>query len=439
MKKIIYLCELLLFVFFLTLLIFLKSKLSLILGIPLIVLIYLISKKIKIKHFSIFIFLVALLIRLISVFYFKIEIADDFKTMLEASKLMISGNLSFVKNPYFLMFPYQLGHVIYQALLLKVINSIVFLKIINSVVTSLIVLFIYKISKELFNEEISKTISLAYILYFYPLYLNSVLTNQHIPALLSLIVIYFMITKKLNYKYSLIIGIILSLANILRTESIIFIIGITIYNLITINKKNYKHILKCTSIMLVVYFIMNIIISQLILISPMNTKLKNNAPKWKFYCGLNYKYNGIYNEEDQNMFFNSNNQDDLLKERIKTTNIKLPVLFLKKELILWTQTNYDLRITNNINTKIKNIILYINQGYLNILIILFTISLFPTKKKEKKEFLLLKIIIGLYIGIYMLIEISPRYAYILHILMFLLLGFSINRISKYYDIIRKKR
>ena len=110
---------------------------------------------------------------------------------------------------------------------------------------------------------------------------------------------------------------------------------------------------------------------------------------------------------------------------MKEENIKLPVLFMKKEVILWTQTNYDLRIRNNIN----NLVLLFNQGYLNAIILIFIISLFPYKSLKNKKILLLKIIISLYIFIYALIEISPRYAYILHILLFLLLGIGINKIE----------
>ena len=41
---------------------------------------------------------------------------------------------------------------------------------------------------------------------------------------------------------------------------------------------------------------------------------------------------------------------------------------------------------------------------------------------------MIKIILGLYFGVYMFIEISPRYAYILNILMFLIIGFGIERV-----------
>lgn len=426
MKKFIYICEWLLFIFSLLLIPFFKDKISTIIIIPICILLYYLIRKINIKHYSIFLFIIALLIRLISIIYLKVEVTDDFKMMLEASKSLVKGDLLFTNLWYFKTFSYQLGHVLYQALLLKIVNQVFFLKLINSLVTSLSIVFIYKITKKLFKEETARVVSFAYLFYLYPIYLNSVLTNQFIPALIYLLVIYLIFNKENNIKLYIIIGLLLSIANFLRTESIVFILGIIIYNLITITKKNYKNNLKYTSMLVITYLVVNTIISSLVYISPIKTKLVNNSPYWKFYCGLSDKHNGLYNEEDQTVFFNSNNQKELLIDRIKEENIKIPILILKKEVILWTQTNYGLRIKSNIN----DLVLKWNQGYLNIIIILFVISLFPNKNLKIKKLLLLKIIIALYIGVYAFIEISPRYAYILHILVFLLIPNAIEKLKR---------
>ena len=53
---------------------------------------------------------------------------------------------------YFQTYPFQLGLVLYQALLLRIINSTLLLKIMNSLITSGIVVLIYLISKKLVKE-----------------------------------------------------------------------------------------------------------------------------------------------------------------------------------------------------------------------------------------------------------------------------------------------
>ena len=432
MSRFIKICEYILFVLFFVLLFFMSNKLSTFMIIPLIVVIYFFIKKVKIKHFGIFIFLVALIVRIISVIVLKVDICDDFKTMYMASRDLINGNLSFLKNSYFVYFSYQLGHVVYQALLLKIINSVMFLKIINCIITSFTVLFIYLITRKIFSENISRFVTFSYLFYLYPLYLNSVLTNQLLPALLVLIVIYLLVSKKLDYKLIFICSLILAFSNVFRTESIVIILGIILYIICKFKKENIKRNSLLIVSLVGSYFIFTFIISFLFSISSINTNLSNNSGLWKFYCGLNYETNGIYNVDDDNRFFNSNDKNKLLIDRITNNPWKLPVLFLKKEVILWTQTNYDLRISNNFNETFYNFLLLFNQGFLNLVLLLFVISLYPRKNSETDDkSLLIKILIGVYYFVYMFIEISPRYAYILDIFIFLIIGLGIDRVVNF--------
>ena len=339
---------------------------------------------------------------------------------------------------YFRTYPFQLGLTLYQAVLLKVWNNVIILKIFNSIFTSLIVVYLYKIMKLFINEKLAKVISFSYLLYFYPIYLNSVLTNQHIPALLMLISIYYLLSKKDSYKYGIVIGLLLGLANFFRTESIIIILGVIAFQIINFNKDEWKKKSIFLIILLVSYFSFTTLTTTLIKVSPLNTKVENseklekNVTLWKFYCGLSVEHNGIYNVDDQEIYFNSDDEKGLLIDRINKDKWKFPLLFLKKEVILWTQTNYDLRILNSWGGFWYELLLFFNQGYLNLIILLLVISLIPRKDEESKEILFIKILLGLYYGIYLFIEICPRYAYNLHMLVFLLLGIGVERIINLY-------
>ena len=437
MKKLIKIAEYILFLMFVVLIIFEKQKLSILLTIPVILFLYFYHKKANIKNYPLFLFIVAFLIRLISVLILKVEVADDFKTMLDASRSLLNHDVSFMNGFYFQTYPFQLGLVLYQTLLLKIVNSTLILKIMNSIFTSLIVVMIYLISKQFVKENTARVISFGYLFYLYPLYLNSVLTNQHIPALLTLIAIYILVSKEENLKNWIIVAVLLAIANFFRTESIIIILGIIAYSIIYLSKENYKKRLIRLGACLGTYLLLTTLTSQLLLISPLHQNIKGenldkNVTLWKFYCGLNNDHNGIYNEEDVERYFNTDDEKELLLNRIKEDKLKFPVLFLKKEVILWTQTNYDLRITNNWNETLYNGIQLYNQGILNVVMILLVISLFPKRKEEEKDKLIfIKILLGLYYGIYMLIEISPRYAYNLHMLVFIILGIGLERIVKW--------
>ena len=434
MNKLFKFCEWLLFILFLVLIFFMKQKLSIIIGLLVLVGLYVFYKKENIKNYTLFIFILSFIIRLISIFVLNVEICDDFKTMYEASLSIINGSFDFMNGFYFRTYPFQLGLTLYQVLLLKIYNNVIILKIFNSIYTSLCVVFIYLISKKLFKEKIAKVVSLSYLFYLYPIYLNSVLTNQHIPALLMLIVIYFVVSREESIKNSIIIASLLGIANFFRSESIILIMGIVIYYLVFINKNNYKEKIINSICVIGVYLILTFCTNQILLHSSLyknsDDSLDKNVTVWKFYCGLNDKYNGIYNEEDQNVYFNSDNEKELLVERIKSDYLKFPVLFLKKEVILWTQTNYDIRLTNKWN---YDTIFFINQGVLNVIMILFVVGLFPKKEKENDKILFLKLLIGLYFGIYLFIEISPRYAYNLHMIVVILMGIGVDRLFNYID------
>ena len=434
MKKLVKFAEYILFLLFLVLFIFFKQKLSILLTIPVLFFLYYFYKKEKIKNYELFLFCTAFIVRLISIILLKVEITDDFKTMYEASLSVLKSNFDFMNGFYFQTYPFQLGLTLYQALILKIIPIVFLLKLLNSIYTSFIVLYLYKISKIFVKEKTARIISFSYLFYFYPIYLNSVLTNQHIPALLMLISIYFLFIKKDSLKYACIIGLLLGFANFFRTESIIMIMAISIYQLIYITHKNYKNVFRYLIVFLFTYFAFTTFTTKMISISPIyqsiNTEEKQdkNVTLWKFYCGLSDKYNGLYNEEDVEAYFNTNEEKELLMTRVKKDYKKFPVLFLKKEVILWTQTNYDLRILNPLQGFWNKLVLNFNQGYLNLIIILLVISLIPKKEEDNKEVIFIKLFIGLYYGIYLFIEISPRYAYNLHMLVFLLLGIGLEKI-----------
>ena len=108
---------------------------------------------IKNHKFIIFIFLFSLILRIGVILVIDTPVISDFKTMLDASLEIVNKTDHYKTMPYFLLWGYQMGHVLYQAILLSIINSITFLKVVNAIVTSLTVVMIYVIGKKLANEK----------------------------------------------------------------------------------------------------------------------------------------------------------------------------------------------------------------------------------------------------------------------------------------------
>lgn len=437
MKKLIKLFMYLLFIIFLTITIFTTNKLSILLALIYFIILYKHIDKISDKSFVIILFSLALLIRIITIIYLDIPVMDDFKTMYEASKSLIKGNLSFTKDPYFINFSYQLGFVFIQSFFLKIFNNIMFLKIINSIVTSLIVVFIFLISRNITNSRSSKIMSSLYLLYFYPIYLNGVLTNQHLQALLMLIIIY-LITKKEQHKKidnpilkSILVGLLLGISNIIRSEAIVFIVSFILIGIINLTKKNYKKILKNLLITIGIFILTTTSINLFFKVNNISENgLKNNAPLWKFYVGLSDKYNGMYNEEDQSIFFSKDKEEqkELLLNRVKNDYLKFPVLFIKKEVITFTKSQFNIIINNDINDNILNIILYFGNGLVFLALVLFLIGIFSRRNDIDNNTLSILIILFVYFGVYLFIEVSPRYGYNLQMIIFILASLGVNKI-----------
>ena len=102
------------------------------------------------------------MIRIGVILWIDTPVISDFKTMLEASKELVNGTDAYKSMPYFITWGYQMGHVIYQAILLNIINSITFLKIVNAIATSFTVVMIYLIGKELSTSKAAIIISIIY-------------------------------------------------------------------------------------------------------------------------------------------------------------------------------------------------------------------------------------------------------------------------------------
>ena len=87
--------------------------------------------------------------------------------------------------------------------------------------------------------------------------------------------------------------------------------------------------------------------------------------------------------------------------------------------------------------KILNII---NQLFIISFNILAFGSLYEfIKKKFSKEQVLITLILVVYFGVYLLIEVMPRYAYSLQIFEAILIGISIDYISKFIRKVHKKK
>ena len=386
------------------------------------------------KHkIIIFLFLFAFVIRIGVILWIDTPVISDFKTMLDASKELVNGTDAYKSMPYFICWGYQMGHVIYQAILLNIINSITFLKIVNAIVTSSTVIMIYLIGKELSTTKAAIIISIIYSIFLFPLLLNTVLTNQLLPMLLILIAIYlWMKKKKENKLMPVIIGILLGISNMLRSETIVIIIAFVLYTIfLMIKKENRKALIINLCLIIISYFTLTTATSFVLKatdISPSGLENKNSS--WKFLEGLNVETRGQYSEDDAIKYsYDKKKTTKELKKRIQEEWQQYPLLFAKKTKILWLNSDLSWPLGHIENQEDLKLYEGINQIFIYFFVIMSLLSAITLfKKTYKKEQILILLILFVYFGVYLFIEVMPRYAYSLQIFEALLASITLGYI-----------
>lgn len=386
------------------------------------------------KHkIIIFLFLFAFVIRIGVILWIDTPVISDFKTMLDASKELVNGTDAYKSMPYFICWGYQMGHVIYQAILLNIINSITFLKIVNAIVTSSTVIMIYLIGKELSTTKAAIIISIIYSIFLFPLLLNTVLTNQLLPMLLILIAIYlWMKKKKENKLMPVIIGILLGISNMLRSETIVIIIAFVLYTIfLMIKKENRKALIINLCLIIISYFTLTTATSFVLKatdISPSGLENKNSS--WKFLEGLNVETRGQYSEDDAVKYsYDKKKTTKELKKRIQEEWQQYPLLFAKKTKILWLNSDLSWPLGHIENQEDLKLYEGINQVFIYFFVIMSLLSAITLfKKTYKKEQILILLILFVYFGVYLFIEVMPRYAYSLQIFEALLASITLGYI-----------
>lgn len=396
--------------------------------------IYLFVKKVEFKKFGLFLFLASLIIRIISIIVLRIPIRADYELMYNGSVGLVNGDLSFINNSYFYTFSYQLGNVLYQALILKIFHNPEVLRVLNCVYSSVIVLLIYLLVRKFSKEKTARFVSIFYMISLYPMYLNSILGNQPLSFMLLFLGVYIFLTKELKLRNLIMVGLLIALGNIERSEGIIYIASIIVYLLLS-EKFNLK-VLKNIFVIVFVYLFVNYSASFLVIKSGVNDiGLKNMNPYWKFLTGLNLEDSGKYSSIDQELYI-----DDIeLEKKIiveRLTDFKnLPKLFYRKINVQWLYS--DLNETFNIKNSVHMDSFITNTfcGYVKCMNYFILICAFVGQIKNRmssiEKFFMLNFCA--YFVIYLFIEVNARYYYNPQVSIMILSAIGVERLINFID------
>lgn len=410
-------------------------------AIVVIVLAFLVSRKIKVKRFWILLLVVSFLIRLAAIVVFNFPQTTDFKLMYECALKFVNHDFSWNSTAYFMMWPYQSGFVVYEGLLLKLVNNIYFLKVLNIIYESLLVLLIYYFSRRFVKDESARVAAILFMIYPYNIYLGTTLANHHIATILSYLGIVFLLSRKKKPYYFIIAGILIGLSNVLRPEGIIVIFSYLLFMIFNLKKDNFKKEVLGFLILVVSYGGINLIYSNLIILSGVNKDgLKNTNPLWKFVLGFNGDSCGYYDSNDEVYINDKEKELEIIKERLNPSNVGR--LVLCKTNRMWLSNKIDVKDSSydkayyigNIKIKFNDLadVVSLTNHYIFLFVmVMMILGVFRNRKdiiNNESLFFLIMVVVAYFV--FLLIEIQPRYLYLIHPSIFILSAYGIEEILK---------
>ena len=413
-----------------------------------------ISLKNNLKNFPIILFVTSLIIRLMMVLIFNFAPVSDFETLLNASKDFANGDFSFQNDQYFTVWGYQTGFVIYQGILLKIFNSVFVLKLFNAIFSSVLCVLVYIFGKKISSEKSARMASLLYMIFPFSLYMNTILANHHISAFLAYMGIFFLLKDNKKIKHYIVAAILISLGNIMRPEGIIVIFSLLVFEIFRFKKNMLSKTIRNLLIFFVIYFVIGSTSSFLVQKTGINDEgLSNNNPQWKFVLGFNHESCGYYSASDEKYLNNREKEIEVIKERINVSPLKMGKLMTCKVNHFWLQSDissknemYSNKTYNILGLQIKftdieKIVISFNSTLYIITFLMCIIGVIYNRKKiidDNAYFFVIMMIVTFFV--YLLIEIQPRYAYFIHISIFILSTYGYEIVlNKIKDLLKSKK
>lgn len=342
------------------------------------------------KILLIYSFLVSLIWLFIARSY---PVADQNYISVVASQMMSKYYGGFRSFQYIYKYPHQIGITLFVYIIYSIfgVNNYLAFGVINAIAISMVLYILYKVTCLIFNDEKIEKYILIFSFFMFPLFLYTPFVYGNIISLLfSLIAIYFVLLylKKDQLKYQLLSTMSIVIAIILKSNSLIFLLGIAILLFLHgIKKKSIA-----TFGLIILLFIGNFLGSFLITKHFQNLtgeKLDNGIPKIAYVAmGLQEgtRAPGWYNWYVENVYagndFDSKEARvhaiNYIKERAKylSNHPGYTVRFFSQKLIsIWADPTFQgLWINNNteLTDRHYNIINYnIFYGPINFIIVIF--------------------------------------------------------------------
>ena len=401
-------------------------------------LLLLLSRRLERPWFPILLFLAALGLRVAAIVLIPTPAQSDFGKLLNAAQQMNGGDTRYLSDIYFQRWAYQLGFVAFEALLLKIRDTVYVLKLVNCLAGAGTTVLIYLLALELTDRRSARAAGFFYCFYPLGVLYMTVLSNQVFQTFLLLAGIYYLVSEGFRspaWVRFVVFGLLLSLANILRPESIIPLTAVAISLVLLLRKNNWKQSLVCAALMLGIYFGMNVLIDLIFRRTGLAPEgLVNNAPYWKFVLGFNHDTSGGYDKADVPLLEDPEAAWEAVYERLGVPLIRLYHLFERKISKFWGNSSLhwvfnafkddglplfgDAEKTADAVAALNGLNRWFHfSAY--VFTLLGVVRLIRTDRLRLPALVLINILFATF-GVYLLIEVQSRYSFFAQAVCFIL-------------------
>lgn len=400
------------------------------------------------RNYGLWLFLIALFLRVAVVLIVKTPAESDFAILFDAAQGVLAHDYSFLDTLYFRLWPYQMGFVFFQSLLLRLWNNILILKLFNCVISAATTVLVYLLAREFAGERSSRLVSLLYCFLPFPLFYVTVLSNQFFASFLIYLGIYLFLSSGITlpgWSRALLLAALLALANLLRPESVIPLLAAALYLILTARRQNFRENLGQLVILLAAYFALSRLISALFAVSGLSPDgLANNAPHWKFVLGFNHDTLGGYSNGDLPYLEDAGAAWAVVKERVLVPVPQLLRLFAGKIATFWRGGDLYWSFSYCWNTGLPLAGFTVNTAELvptltdmagrlaGSLYLLVLIGVFRWAGRASRDRRVLLLVNQVFVtfGVYLLIEVQPRYFYHVQISVVILAALGVEALAR---------
>lgn len=400
-----------------------------------------ILSKISTKVFLILLIVIALVPRLVWIYFVQTQPFSDFLHLHNYGINASQGDFTGFVN-FYAVFPFKMGYGMVLAGLYSLFGTgLMVAKLFNVALSIILVLLLYAGGKMLYSEKAGRIAALLLAVWPAQIMYTSVIASEHLFMVIftASVLLILRFIKKYTYKnyefyngnWILIgIGVLVAFAQLVRPMAMlllpVFAVFVLIYKRYRANTiASVGLSVKSIALVIICYFgVINLVNIPVQKVTGID--ITQSEAGFNLMIGTNIKYNGAWNENDFGIIEKNNYDFDKVHkeakqiaiQRLKGDPKQLIKLAINKYKILWGNENYGYYWStvaaedSKAETMIKShprVFYGLSQAFYILIILMAICACFYTLSEKRYDALIILMIFGGILISYTLLEVQSRY------------------------------